>query len=196
MGEAAQELVARDLQALAAGNRRAAETLLPVLYAELRKLASALLSRLQPGQTLQATALVHEAYLKLVGNRDPGWKGRAHFFGSAAQAMREILVDQARRKAAAKRGVDWRRVTLDERLVGAGTPQVEVLDLHLALQRLERDDPRKGQVVMLRYFAGLTVEEIAEVLDLSSATVERDWRFARVWLYSEIAGRAPGGPAA
>jgi len=188
VGSAARDVVARNLQAVLAGDRHATETLVPVLYAELRKLASSLLRRLRPGQTLQATALVHEAFLKLAGNDDPGWEGRLHFMSAAAQAMREILVDESRRKAARKRGGDWRRVTLDERLAGAGSPQVEVLDLHRALQRLEKDDPRKGEVVVLRYFAGLTVEEIAGVMGLGVTTVERDWRFARARLLAEMGG--------
>jgi len=188
MGEEATEAIARHLDAIRGGDRHAADTLVPVLYAELRRLAGAMFSRLRPGQTLQATALVHEAFLKLVGDRDPGWDSRAHFFGAAARAMREILVDESRRKAAGKRGAEWQRVTLDEHLVAGRSPGVEILDLHAALRRLEADDPRKGEVVMLRYFAGLTVEEIAEVLGISVASVERDWRYARAWLLSEIEG--------
>jgi len=190
LGQTSIEVVERSLEAMAAGDREAAETLVPLLYAELRRLASSMLNRLRPGQTLQATALVHEAFLKLVRNDDPGWQGRVHFFCAAAQAMREILVDEARRKGARKRGADWQRVTLDEGAVGPGTPPVEVLDLHRALERLEHDDPRKGQVVMLRCYAGLTAPEIAEVLGLSVPTVERDWRFARVRLLSEMTGES------
>lgn len=181
-----QEQIRTSLVALVQGDRRAAASLAPVLYAELRRLAGSLMARLRPGQTLQATALVNEAYLKLVGEHDPGWEGRAHFFGAAARAMREILVDEARRKAAEKRGADWQRVTLDEGAVGGATAPVEVLDVHRALQRLEAEDPRKGEVVMLRYFAGLSIAEVAEVLGVGTATVEREWRFARAWLLSEI----------
>ena len=190
---AVQEQVLRDIQAILRGDRKAASALAPVLYRELRHLAAVLTGRLRPGQTLQATALVHEAYLKLVGDNDPGWDGRAHFFGAAARAMREIIVDQARAKAAAKRGADWQRVTLQEDGLGASAQPVEILDLHRALERLEAEDPRKGEVVMLRYFAGLTIEETAEVTGLATASVERDWRFARAWLHAEIQGSAPPG---
>jgi len=187
--DAPQEVVERKLTALAAGDRQAAETLVPLLYSELRKLASSMLKRLRPGQTLQATALVHEAFLKLVRNDDLGWEGRNHFFCAAAQAMREILVDEARRKGARRHGAEWRRVTLDESAVTQGSSQVEVLDLHRALERLEQDDPRKGRVAILRCFAGLTTAEIAQLLRLSVPTIERDWRFARARLLSEMTER-------
>ena len=174
------------LHALTQGDLRAAESLVPMVYSQLRQLSAALSSRLRPGQTLQATALVHEAYMKLVGDEDPGWQGRAHFFGSAARAMREIMVDEARRKAAEKRGAGWQRVTLNEQDVGGFSSPQEFLDLHNSLQRMEGEYPRQSKVVMLRMFAGLTIGETAEALEVGTASVERDWRFARAWLLSEL----------
>jgi RNA polymerase sigma factor (TIGR02999 family) len=178
--------VANTLQAIQQGDLRAAESLVPIVYAQLRQLSAAFSSRLRPGQTLQATALVNEAYLKLVGTGDPGWQSRAHFFGAAARAMRDIMVDDARRKAARKHGAGWQRVTLhDQAVAGISSPQ-EFLDLHTALERLEAEYPRQSEVVMLRMFAGLSIEETAEALDIGTASVERDWRFARAWLLSEL----------
>lgn len=174
------------LHALTQGDLRAAESLVPMVYSQLRQLSAALSSRLRPGQTLQATALVHEAYMKLVGDEDPGWQGRAHFFGSAARAMREIMVDEARRKAAEKRGAGWQRVTLNEQDVGGFSSPQEFLDLHNSLQRMEGEYPRQSKVVMLRMFAGLTIGETADALEVGTASVERDWRFARAWLLSEL----------
>src|SRR5215471_6202520 len=162
--------------------RLAAAELLPEVYAELRRLAAVLTSQLPPGQTLQPTALVHEAYLKLVRDRDPGWEGRRHFFGAAAQAMREILVDQARRKASRKRGGDGRRVELTEGLALIEPPADDVLALDEAIQKLQAEEPRLAEVVMLRYYAGLSVEETAGVVAQSVSTVTRQWRQARAWL--------------
>lgn len=180
--------ISRLLDAAAAGDRDAAAALLPEVYGELRKLAEARLRRVPPGQTLQATALVHEAYLALVGRRDPGWSGRGHFFGAAAQAMREIVIDQARRKAAIKRGGELRRD--DDALAGqpaAGLPGEDLLALDAALTRLQAEHPERAQVVLLRHFAGLGEAEIAEVLGVSVRTVERAWRFARAWLHAALA---------
>jgi RNA polymerase sigma factor (TIGR02999 family) len=173
------------------GEAQAAAELLPVVYAELRRLAAALTGRLPPGQTLQPTALVHEAYLKLVRGRDPGWEGRRHFFGAAAQAMREILVDQARRKASRKHGGDGRRVELTEGLALIEPPADDLLALDEAIRRLQAEDPRLAEVVLLRYYTGLSVEETAGVVGRSVSTVTREWRQARAWL----AGRLSPGVA-
>ena len=170
---------------------KAADELLPLLYDELRVLARARLARERPGQTLQPTALVHEAWMRLVGDCDPGWNGKAHFFGAAALAMRRILVEQARRKARVRHGGEQRRVDVDdaaerEPALAIELPATDVLAVDAALRRLEADDPRKAKIVELRWFAGLTVPETAEVLGVSVGTVERDWRFVRAWLRSEL----------
>jgi RNA polymerase sigma factor (TIGR02999 family) len=163
-----------------------------VVYAELRRLAGALTARLPPGQTLQPTALIHEAYLKLVRDCDPGWEGRRHFFGAAAQAMREILVDQARRKASLKRGGHGRRVELDDGLALIEPPPEDVLALDEALRKLQAVKPHLAEVVMLRYYTGLSLEEAAGVVGRSVSTLSREWRFARAWLAREL-GEPPGG---
>jgi RNA polymerase sigma factor (TIGR02999 family) len=175
-----------------AGPRRASE-LLPLVYDELRALARARMAHEAPGQTLQATSLVHEAYLRLVGDADPGWNGRGHFFGAAARAMRRILVEGARRKARLKHGGGHERVPLEEAEVeGPHAVEGDVLAVEEAVQRLEASDPRKGEIVNLRYFAGLTNEQTARALDLSVGTIEREWRFIRAWLRTELgAGGAP-----
>jgi RNA polymerase sigma factor (TIGR02999 family) len=158
----------------------------------LRRLAEVLTARLPPGQTLQPTALVHEAYLKLVRDRDPGWEGRNHFFGAAAQAMREILVDQARRKASLKRGGTGRRVELSESLALIEPPADDLLALDEAIQKLQAEEPRLAEIVMLRYYAGLSVEETAGVVGQSVSTITRQWRQARAWLAGRLnAGAAP-----
>jgi RNA polymerase sigma factor (TIGR02999 family) len=169
---------------------QAAAELLPTVYAELRRLAAVLTTPLPPGQTLQPTALVHEAYLKLVRDRDPGWEGRRHFFGAAAQAMREILIDQARRKDSLKRGGSRRRVELTEGLALIEPPADDLLALDEAIQRLQAEQPRLTEIVMLRYYAGLSVEETAEVVRRSVSTVTREWRQARAWLAGRL---SPGG---
>jgi len=172
-----------------------AADLLPVVYAELRRLAVALSGRLPPGQTLQPTALVHEAYLRLVGPQDPGWNGRRHFFGAAARAMRDILVEQARRKGARKHGGGARRVELTEGLALIEPPADDVLALDEAIQRLQAEEPRLAEIVMLRYYTGLSVEETAGVVGESERTVYRAWRRARAWLTRHLAaGAAPDGP--
>ena len=170
-----------------------AAELLPEVYAELRALAAVLTSRLQPGQTLQPTALVHEAYLRLVRKQDPGWEGRRHFFGAAARAMREILIEQARRKAAVKHGGHGRRVELAEGLAVIEPPAEDVLALDEAVRHLQEEDPRLAEIVMLRYYTGLSLEETADVIGASVSTVKRDWRYARAWLARRL-GR--DGPAA
>ena len=164
----------------------AAENLVPLLYHELRRLARAMKAGRPRGATLQTTDLVHEAYLKLVGTEDPGWNGRAHFFRAAARAMRDLLVDNARHKACIKHGGGLRRVTADENRLPIEPPEQDMLALNEALERLEAEDRRKGEVVNLRYFAGLTIPETAEVLGISTRTVEREWRFVRSWLYNEL----------
>jgi RNA polymerase sigma factor (TIGR02999 family) len=176
---------------------RAAD-LLPEVYDELRRLAAALTQQLRPGQTLQATALVHEAYLRLVGERDPGWQGRRHFFGAAARAMRQILIDQARRKASHKHGGKGRRVELAEGMAYVEPPADDLLALDEAIGKLQAHKPHLAEIVMLRYYTGLSVEETAGVLGESVRTVHRDWRHARTWLALEMgedtaAGTGHGG---
>ena len=172
-------------------NRPAAE-LLPEVYGELRRLAAALTVKLQPGQTLQATALVHEAYLRLVRNQDPGWEGRRHFFGAAAQAMREILIEQARRKDSLKRGGGAERVPLSEGLALIEPPADDLLALDEAIKLLQAEKPHLAEIVMLRYYTGLSVEETAGVVGRSVSSVVRDWRFARAWLAGRLGEGAPG----
>ena len=179
----------------AAGDREAAAELLPLIYDDLRKLARARMAKLAPGQTLQPTALVHEAYARVIGSGDPGWDGRGHFFAAAAQAMRNILVDQARRKGALKRGGGRQRLELEDGDLAIQPPREDILALDEALRRLEAEDPRKGRIVNLRYFAGLTAEETAAALDVSVGTVEREWRYIKAWLHSQLRG-ANGGAAA
>jgi RNA polymerase sigma factor (TIGR02999 family) len=167
---------------------RPAAELLPVVYAELRRLAAALASRLPPGQTLQPTALVHEAYLRLVGDRDPSWGGRRHFFGAAARAMRDILVEQARRKSARKHGGGGRRVELTEGLALIEPPTDDLLAVDEAIRELQAEKPHLAEIAMLRYFAGLSVDETAAVLEISASTLAREWRFARAWLARRLGG--------
>jgi RNA polymerase sigma factor (TIGR02999 family) len=171
---------------------QAAAELLPVVYGELRRLATVLSGQLPPGQTLQPTALVHEAYLKLVREHDPGWQGRRHFFAAAAQAMREILVDQARRKGSAKRGGRGHRVALTEGLALIAPPAEDVLALDEAVQRLQAEEPQLAEIVLLRYYTGLSVEETAEVIGRSVSTVVREWRQARAWLAVRIKDEGGG----
>lgn len=187
MSAGAGDKVTQILHAAAAGDRQAASDLLPLVYDELRALARARLAKVPPGNTLQATALVHEAYMKVVGEADPHWDGRGHFFAAAARAMRNILVDQARRKAAVKHGGEVRRVDQTPDIVASeDVKPEEMISLDASLSRLEAEDPRKAQVVMLRVFCGLTNEQTAEALGVSVPTVERDWRFARSWLQREL----------
>jgi RNA polymerase sigma factor (TIGR02999 family) len=182
--------VTRLLSQIERGDRQASEELLPLVYAELRRLAARRLSDEKPGQTLDATGLVHEAYLRLAGGTAPQhWDGRAHFFAAAAEAMRRILVDQARRKGASKHGGGRARLDLDAINVGAvEAPTTDLLVLDEALTRLAAEMPIKAEVVKLRYFAGLSMKEIAAALDISLATTERHWTFARSWLYAELSG--------
>lgn len=178
--------VSRLLEAAATGDPAAASELLPKVYDELRRLAGARLRGAE--HTVQATALVHEAYLRLVGDEDVTFRGRGHFFAAAALAMRHVLVDHARRRGRKKRGGGERPITLATEPAGtAGEPPLDLLDLDAALGRLEQLQPRCAQVVSLRYFAGLNNPEIAAALDVSDATVERDWKFAKAWLHRELA---------
>ena len=190
MGDKPAGMVTQILNAVRDGDQKAAAELLPLVYGELRQLARARMAKTPPGQTLQPTALVHEAYLRLIGADDPGWNSRGHFFAAAGQAMRQILVDQARRKGSLKRGGGRQRLDVDDVEPAIEPPSDDILALEEALTHLEQDDPRKAEVVNLRYFAGLTVEETAAALDISVTTVELDWRFARVLLYDELAGQS------
>lgn len=167
----------------------AAKDLLPLLYDELRKLASAWIAQEKPGQTLQATALVHEAYLRLAGTGTcAGWNHRGHFLAAAAQAMRRILIDNARRKNRIKHGGEHQRADVDLSGIVCEVPNENLLALDAALARFACDDPQKARLVELRFFAGLSIEEAAAALGISPATAKRHWRYARAWLHSEIAG--------
>lgn len=170
-------------------DRAAADELLPLVYAELRKLAEARLRKLPPGQTLQPTALVHEAFVELVGKGDPGWNGRGHFFGAAAQAMHDILVDQARRKGARKRGGDQVRESFDEGALGAslGAENVDALAISAALDKLRAAHPRPAAIALAKLFAGADDADLAALHEITTRTVERDWRFARAFLAKELA---------
>ena len=165
------------------------DSLLPAVYQELRRLAAAYLRRERPGQTLQPTALVHEAYLRLLRDRPDRWQNRAHFCAIAAHSMRQILITQARARAALKRGGGEARVTLDEALVAGGGTSLDLLALDDALERLATLDPDGARIVELRFFGGLTVEETAEAMAISPATVKRHWALARAWLARELDGQ-------
>lgn len=174
------------LQRWGRGDREALDRLLPIVYGELRRQAARYLRKERPGNTLQPTALVHEAYLRLINQRDVEWQNRAHFFGLAAQLMRRILVDHARERLAAKRGGADIRLTLDEWVAAADAGDVDLLALDEALTRLAALDGRQGRVVELRFFSGLNVEETARVLGVSPATVKLDWSMAKAWLRREL----------
>ena len=190
------------LHAVSEGDSNAAEQLLPLIYDELRKLAAARMAR-EPGagagMTLQPTALVHEAYLRLVTpperkgpGAEPKWNGRGHFFGAAALAMRRILVERARHSARIKHGGELRRVELTDQAVAKENDGTDLVALDEALEKLQAYDERKAQVVLLRYFAGLSIEETAAAMELSPATVKNEWTFARAWLHREMTGRPEG----
>ena len=175
------------LHAMDAGDARAADQLLPLVYEELRKLAAVRMAQEKPGQTLQATALVHEAWLRLAGTDEQrAWNGRGHFFGAAAEAMRRILVDRARQKARLRHGGGLERVDLEQVTLATADSCETVLAMNEALDALARESPRKAEVVRLRYFVGLENEEIARALGISLSTVERSWVFARSWLHREL----------
>ena len=181
--------VTQILSQIEAGDPSAAEQLLPLVYAELRNVAAAKLAHERPGQTLQATALVHEAYLRLVDvDKVKHWDSRRHFFAAASEAMRRILVERARRKGRIKRGGNLQRVPLDQVVMATGTPQLDLLALDEALDALTEECPEKAEVVQLRYFAGLGHGEIAELQGVSTITVKRHWRYARAWLLRRMVG--------
>jgi len=178
--------VTRILNAIERGDAKATDELLPLVYEELRLLAAQKLSHEPPGQTLQATALVHEAYLRLVGDEPQSWENRGHFFAAVAEAMRRILVERARHRQSAKHGGSLQRVALDEATLSAHDPQEDVLALDEALDRLATEDEKLAEVVKLRYFGGLTLNQIAEVMGVTRRTVDRHWALGRAWLYQEM----------
>jgi RNA polymerase sigma factor (TIGR02999 family) len=187
--------VTRILSAIEQGDPQAASQLLPLVYDELRQLAAAKLAQEKPGQTLQATALVHEAYLRLVGSQDDRqWNGRTHFFRAAADAMRRILVDRAREKHSLKRGGAWRQVDLDQVAEVVHDPAEDVAAVSEALDLLAQHDPVKAELVKLRFFAGLSVEEAADILGISRATADRSWRYAKTWLYCALTRQSKPDP--
>ena len=177
------------LNAIDDGDQEASKALLPLVYAELRRLAARLMAKEAVGHTLQATALVHEAWLRLVGSSDQElarWDSRGHFFAAAAESMRRILIDRARAKGTQKRTGDPRRLRLDQDPLADGDLSAELIDLDEALTRFAAEDPTKAELVKLRYFAGLTLEQAAGVLNLSPATADRHWSYARAWLYTAM----------
>ena len=186
----------RVLAAIERGDPQAASQLLPLVYDELRRLAAQRLAHEQPGQTLQATALVHEAYLRLLGQADAGalpWSSRGHFFAAAAEAMRRILIERARRKQRLKHGGGRRRLDLDQLNLGTEEGSDDLLALDKALQRLTAEEPAVAQVVKLRYFAGLTIAGTAEALGISVRTANRHWAYARAWLFRQLRGAPDEG---
>jgi len=182
--------VTRILQSMESGDAKAAEELLPLVYEELRKLAASKMANESPNQTLQPTALVHEAWLRLAGNENVKWDGRAHFFGAAAEAMRRILIDKARRKQARRHGGGQQRLDIDEVEIAAPAKEQELLDMDEALEKFAALDKQKAELVKLRYFVGLTLEESARILGVSTPTAKRWWAYSRAWLYRQIQGNS------
>jgi RNA polymerase sigma factor (TIGR02999 family) len=178
--------VTRILEAVQKGDAKAADELLPLVYSELRRLAAHKMASEAPGQTLQPTALVHEAWLKLVGRENPQWNGRAHFFGAAAEAMRRILIENARRKRALRHGGGQARLDIAEMQIASPAKDEELLAVSDALEKLAARDEQKAELVKLRYFVGLTTQEAAELLGISVPTADRWWSFSRAWLFVEI----------
>ncbi len=174
------------LNLAAGGDNSAVKAVFPLIYQELRKIARAKRGRMGSGETLRTTALVHEAYIRLIGKENLAFNGRHHFFCTAARAMRDLLVEEARRKSRKKRGGDLQRVVLDDIGQTLDTPPEDLLALHTALEKLSEEDEKDYEIVMLRYFTGLTVPEIAELQEVSTRTVERRWRFCRSWLAREL----------
>jgi RNA polymerase sigma factor (TIGR02999 family) len=182
--------VTQILTRIESGDPSAADQLLPLVYYELRKLAAARLAQEKPGQTLQATALVHEAYLRLVGSEQiPQWDSRGHFFAAAAEAMRRILVEKARCKASLKRGGDYHRTELTDLPERFDGDPADLIALDEALRKLETEQPQHAQLVKLRYFAGCSLEETAQIMGISRATAQRNWAYARAWLYGQLSDR-------
>lgn len=180
------EHITKLLSQAAEGDADAAREVMPRIYKELHRLAGKMRGQIPPGETLQATALVHEAYLRVMDREPEGWRARSHFFFAAARAMRDILVEEARKKATSKRGGGLDRVEIEEIQLPLETPTSDILALHDVLSELEKDDPEGYQFVMLRYFAGLTVREVAEITGQALTTVERRWRYLRAWLAAEL----------
>lgn len=174
------------LQAVGRGDERASEELLPLVYGELRRLAAVRMAQEMAGQTLQPTALVHEAWLRLAGDGHQMWQNRAHFFGAAAEAMRRILIENARRKSRLKHGGGQVRLDIEELELAATTPDDKVLLIDEALERLKAEDPEKARVVVMKFFGGLTNQEVAESLGVTERTVERHWAYAKAWLFRSI----------
>jgi RNA polymerase sigma factor (TIGR02999 family) len=189
MGDAATTGVTQLLDAVREGDEHAAERLLPLVYEELRKLAHQRMAQEPKGHTLQATALVHEAYLRLVGDQETGWESKGHFFAAAAEAMRRILIERARKYGRQKHGAGAKRMDLMEADAVAGPESVDLLGLDGALGRLEQHDRRMSEIVKLRFFAGLTIEQTALALGVTSRTVNRDWTAAKAWLHHEMTSR-------
>jgi RNA polymerase sigma factor (TIGR02999 family) len=182
--------VTQILHAIEQGDARSVDKLLPLVYEELRLLAAQKMSHEKPGQTLQATALVHEAYIRLVGADAKGWESRAHFFAAAAEAMRRVLIDRARRRQADRRGAGWHRVAMETIDAPAQADEDVLMWVHGALEALALDDARAAELVKLRFFAGLGVEEAALALGVTDRTARRSWRFARAWLYDRLSREA------
>ena len=176
------------LESISAGDNHASEQLLPVVYDELRRLAAARMSQEAAGHTLQPTALVHEAWLRLVGGQKQSWENRAHFFGAAAEAMRRILIERARRKSRLKRGSGQALLDIADLDVIAAMPDDKVLLVDEAVEQLKLEDPEKAKIVLLKFFAGLTNEQAAEILNVNERTVRRQWEFAKAWLFERIRG--------
>lgn len=181
--------VTQILEAIGRGEEHASEQLLPMIYQELRNLAASRLAQEPPGQTLEATALVHEAYVRLVdSNEEQKWRHRGHFYAAAAEAMRRILVEKARRKQRVKHGGEHHRVELDDERLVCSVPSEQLVALDEALERFAQEEPEKAQLVKLRFFAGLSLEEAADALDISRATASRYWTYARAWLHDAVSG--------
>lgn len=182
--------VTQILQAVGRGEGAASQDLLPLVYDELRRIAAARMAQEQSGQTLQPTALVHEAWLRMVGEGDRTWQNRAHFFGAAAEAMRRILIENARRKSRLKRGGGMMRVDLDGLDLAATTPDDKILLIDEALERLQREDEEKARIVVMKFFGGMTNQDVAASLGVTERTVERQWAFAKAWLFRCIKAQA------
>ena len=187
--------VTRILVAIEQGDAKAADELLPLVYEELRRLAAHKMSQEPPGQTLQATALVHEAYIRLIGAENQNWSGRGHFFAAAAESMRRILIENARRKQRRKRGGDRQRIDMDDGEVTIEGPSTDIIALDEALSKLTKEDRTVAELVKLRYFAGLNLGQAANILGISQRSADRYWAYARAWLYQEItkAEKPPAG---